>query len=223
MSTRYQITATLAAAATALTLSACSSSGTTHSTTSHSSMIGGAMSSMTANGTASQTPTVQAAGPASGPHNAADVAFATDMIPHHAQALEMAKTALSKASNPQVKQLAQMIENEQTPEIASMTGWLKGWNKPVPDTSTAGMRMGSMSMPGMMSDADMTKLNSVTGTAFDRLFLTQMVAHHTGALTMANTELTTGQNNDAKTLAKSIITGQSKEIAQMKALLPTLK
>ena len=228
MSKRTLIAGTIVATAAALTLSACSSSGSSpsHSTMSGgaTSMSGGAMSSgMSMSGAASATATVQAGAPATGPHNAADVAFATDMIPHHAQALAMARTALSRATNPTVKQLAQMIENEQTPEISAMSGWLKGWNEPVPSTSTGSMNMGGMSMPGMMSDADMTKLDSATGATFDKLFLTQMITHHTGALTMANTELSSGQNTDAKTLARSIIAGQSKEITEMKALLPTIK
>ncbi len=212
MSKRYLITGTIAAAAAAVTLAACSSSG---SPAAHSSTSGGTSTSGSAN--------VQAGAPATGPHNAADVSFATDMIPHHAQALEMAKMAPTQATSPQVKQLAQMIENEQTPEISAMSGWLKGWNKPVPDTSTGGMHMGGTGMPGMMSDADMAKLGSATGATFDKLFLTQMITHHTGALTMANTELSAGQNSDAKTLAKSIIAGQSKEITQMKTLLPTIR
>jgi uncharacterized protein (DUF305 family) len=216
MSKRYLITAAIAAAAVAVTLSACSSSG---SLPSHSSMS----RSTSMSGMASGSAAVQAGAPASGPHNAADVAFATDMIPHHAQALEMAKMALTKARSPKVKQLAQMIESEQTPEISTMSGWLKGWNKPVPDTSAGGMHMGGMSMPGMMSDADMAKLDSATGPAFDELFLTEMITHHTGALSMANTELSDGQNGDAKTLAKSIIAGQSKEITQMKVFQPTVK
>lgn len=216
MSKRHQITGTIAAAAAAITLSACSNSG---SPDAHSPMSG----QMSMSGMAGGSATVPAGAPATGPHNAADVSFATDMIPHHAQALEMAKMALTKASSPQVKQLAQMIENEQTPEISAMSGWLKGWNKPVPDTSMSGMHMGSMDMPGMMTDADMAKLDSSTGAVFDKLFLTRMITHHTGALTMANTELSAGQNSDAKTLAKSIIAGQSKEITQMKTLLPAIK
>ncbi len=216
MNARYLLTSTMAAVAAAITLAACSSSG---SSPAHSSMSSG----MSMSGMASGSNTVQAGAPASGPHNAADVAFATDMISHHAQALEMARMALSKAVSLKVKQLAQMIENEQTPEITTMSGWLKAWNEPVPSTSTGGMNMGGTTMPGMMSNADMSKLGSATGAAFDKLFLTQMITHHTGALSMANTELSAGQNSDAKTLARSIIAGQSKEIATMQSLLPTIK
>lgn len=222
MSKRSPITSTLAAAAAAITLSACSSS----SSPAHSSMSGGtsmraAMTSATS--TVSASSTAQAGAAAAGPHNSVDVTFATDMILHHAQALEMAKMALTKAKSPQVMQLAKTIESEQTPEITTMTGWLKGWNKPVPDTSMGGMHMGGASMPGMMSDADMAKLGKASGAAFDKLFLTQMIAHHTGAVSMANTELGAGQNSAATTLAKAIIAGQGKEITQMKSLLPTIK
>lgn len=215
------ITRTLVVAATAvpaILLTACSFGDS--NTGSSPSMSGG----MSMSGMSSGSTTAQAGVPATGPHNTADVSFATDMIPHHAQALEMAKMALTKAINPQVKQLAQAIQGEQTPEISKMTGWLKGWNKPVPDTSMGGMHMGhGKNMPGMMSSADMAKLAAATGSAFDKLFLTQMITHHDGAVTMANTELGDGQNGDAKTLARSIIAGQSKEITQMKQLLPTIK
>lgn len=220
MNKRFLITSTLAATAAAVTLSACSSS----SSPAHSSMSGGTSTSggMTS-ATSTVTVTSTAGSAATGPHNSADVAFASGMISHHAQALEMAKMALTKADSPKVKQLAKTIEGEQTPEITTMSGWLPGWNRPVPDTSMGGMHMGGASMPGMMSTADMARLDKATGTAFDKLFLTQMIAHHTGAVSMATTELGAGQNSDARTLAKSIIAGQGKEISQMKSLLPTIK
>lgn len=219
---RRAAVAVVTSAAT-ITLAACSSSGNTHSSSpgGGSSMPGDMSSGMSMGATPSGS--APAGTPAAGPHNTADVTFATDMIPHHAQALEMAKLALAKAANPQVKQLAQAIEGAQTPEISTMAGWLKGWKQPVPDTSMGGMDMGGMSMPGMMSSADMAKLKAATGARFDRLWLTQMIAHHRGAVTMARTELNAGQNSDAKALARSIITGQTSEIATMTKLLPTIK
>ena len=211
----------------AVTLAACSSSGNALSSSSGvgsstpGGMTGGMSSGMSMGGD-SGSRSAKAGAPAPGPHNAADVTFATDMIPHHGQALEMAKLALAKATNPEVKQLAKAIEGAQTPEITTMTGWLKGWNQPVPDASMGGMDMGGMSMPGMMSSADTAKLKAATGAAFDRLWLTQMIAHHRGAVTMARTELSAGQNGDAKALAQSIIAGQSSEIDKMTKLLPTI-
>lgn len=212
----------------AVTLAACSSSGNAHSSSSGAGSstpggMSGGMSSGMSMGGDSGSGSAKAGAPAAGPHNAADVRFATDMIPHHGQALEMAKLALTKATNPQVTQLARAIEGAQTPEITTMTGWLKGWNQAVPDTSMGGMDMGGMSVPGMMSSADMAKLKTASGAAFDRLWLTQMIAHHRGAVTMARTEVSAGQNTDAKALAQSIITGQSSEIETMTKLLPTIK
>lgn len=213
MSKRYLIVSTLAAAAAAVTLSACSSSGTSPA---HSSTSG----NMSMSGMTSGSTTVQAGAPATGPHNSADVSFATDMIPHHRQAVQMADMALSTATNAQVKSLAATIKGDQDPEIAKMSGWLTGWGMPLPSASMGSM--GRMSMPGMMSDADMTRLGKASGAAFDRLWVQMMITHHQGALSMAKTELTSGQNAAAKALARSIMTSQSAQITQLTKLLTQL-
>lgn len=149
-------------------------------------------------------------------HNAGDVTFADAMIPHHQQAVQMAKLAATRASDSRVKYLAARIEAAQGPEITMMTGWLTSWGLAMPSDMT-----GMDGMPGMMSTADMSALTAASGTAFDKAFLTMMIAHHTGALTMAKTELASGSDADAKALAQSIIDGQSKEITEMKAILGT--
>lgn len=101
-----------------------------------------------------------------------------------------------------------------------MSGWLTGWGQPVPDTTSS---MGGMDMgDGMMTDADMKKLDAATGAAFDRIWLQMMIKHHQGAVTMATTELKSGSNAEAKTLAQSIISSQTAEIAQMQKLEPTV-
>ncbi|GAA0371319.1 DUF305 domain-containing protein [Actinoallomurus spadix] len=146
-------------------------------------------------------------------HNAQDVMFAQMMIPHHQQAITMAKQAATKASSPEVKRLAARIQNAQQPEIDKMTGWLKTWGASMP--SPGGMHMGE----GMMSDQDMKKLDSLSGKAFDKAFLQMMIQHHQGAITMAKTEQAQGSNADAKALAGSIITSQSAEITTMRNLL----
>ena len=148
-------------------------------------------------------------------HNAGDVTFAQAMIPHHQQAVQMAKLAATRASDSRVKDLAARIEAAQDPEIMKMTGWMSSWGASMPSD------MAGMDMPGMMSTADMTALTSASGTAFDKAFLTMMIAHHTGALAMAQAELATGSDADAKALAQSIIDGQTKEITEMKAILGT--
>lgn len=155
---------------------------------------------------------------AAAPHNQADVAFATDMIPHHAQAVEMANSAPSRAASPVVKSLAAQIKKAQDPEILTMSGWLRSWGKPVPSTSMGRTQMGT----GMMSTADMGALAKASGADYDRMWVTLMIRHHQGAITMATTERTTGSNPAAKELAAKIITAQNGEITRMRTLLKQL-
>ena len=149
-------------------------------------------------------------------HNAADTMFAQMMIPHHAQAVEMADVILKKQNIPaKVSALATKIKAEQAPEIEKMTGWLKGWKESA--TPSAGH-----SMDGMMGADEMKKLGAAQGPDAAKLFLTQMIAHHQGAVMMAKTQEADGQNSEAVALAKTIITSQQKEIQEMKDLLATL-
>ncbi|WP_232533868.1 DUF305 domain-containing protein [Plantactinospora sp. KBS50] len=176
-------------------------------------------------------------------HNAADVMFAQMMIPHHQQAVAMADLAATRAADSQVKQLATQIKDAQAPEIATMSGWLTTWGTPSgAPTTMPGMDHGSTAMPGMnhggsaaptssampgmdhgmpgmMSEADMTRLAATSGRDFDRQFLTMMIAHHESAITMARTEAAQGANSDAKALAGRIATTQQAEIDTMKTLL----
>jgi uncharacterized protein (DUF305 family) len=126
--------------------------------------------------------------PAIAGHNAQDVMFAQMMIPHHQQAIIMARQAATRASSPQVKKLAAQIQNAQQPEIDKMTGWLRNWGAAM--LSPGGMHMGQ----GMMSAQDMKKLSTLSGKAFDTMFLQMMIKHHQGAITMAKAELAQGTN-----------------------------
>jgi uncharacterized protein (DUF305 family) len=161
-------------------------------------------------------------------HNNADITFAQRMITHHQQAVEMARLAPLRAGSQSVKQCASAIEAAQQPEIDQMTAMLKSWNAPVPlaggDMShMPGMSdmlgMGSGGMPGMMPGQDMAQLGQISGAAFDRRFLTMMISHHQGALTMAATELRDGLNPDAKALAQRITDSQSTQIGQLRGML----
>lgn len=155
-----------------------------------------------------------------GAHNAQDVTFAQGMIPHHQQALEMARLAAGRASSAQVKDLAARIEKAQDPEIRTMTGWLGSWGEQVP---MAGMdhsgHSGMPGMSGMMSDAGMTELKKAEGKDFDTKFLSMMVEHHQGAVEMAGTERNKGAYGPARTMAGAIVTAQNAEIKEMKKLL----
>jgi uncharacterized protein (DUF305 family) len=187
---------------------------------------------LTVAGCSSDTPTSSAASSSSAPSaqagvvfNDADVTFLTDMYPHHAQALEMATMVDGRSTNQAVIDLATQIKGAQQPEMDTMTGLLTSFGKPTPstDSSMGGMDMsGTSGMSGMMSSDDMTRLGTLSGAAFDKTWLTMMTEHHSGAVDMANVELSDGSNTDAKTLATAIITAQNAEIATMKGLLAQL-
>ncbi|GAB3867906.1 DUF305 domain-containing protein [Dactylosporangium cerinum] len=163
-----------------------------------------------------------ASGPIStGPFNATDVQFATDMIPHHQQAVDMTTLAATHASSAEVKALAAKIRKEQEPEITTMSGWLMAWGEPVPSPGAMHHDSGDMGgMPGMLTDTELRQLGAATGPAFDKLFLTLMIKHHEGAVETATTAQS--QGSAVKQLAGSIVTSQTAEIAEMKALLDKL-
>ncbi|MEU7832952.1 DUF305 domain-containing protein [Nonomuraea sp. NPDC049129] len=187
--------------------------------TDSASMDGKDMSTMSS-APAATSASAQATSQAAATFNDADVMFAQMMIPHHQQAVEMAELAETRASDKEVKELAAKIKAAQDPEIQTMKGWLTGWGKPLP---SGGMDQGmGHDMPGMMSAADMKKLEDAKGTAFDKGFAELMIAHHNGAIDMARTEQSQGSNPEAKELAKAIENAQQTEVEQMKKILDRL-
>jgi uncharacterized protein (DUF305 family) len=153
-----------------------------------------------------------------GAHNDADVTFAQQMIPHHTQAIEMSDTLLAKQGiDPRVTDLANQIKAAQGPEIQQMQGWLTEWGTvPMPPMS------GHADVSGMMSEQDMTALKDARGVDAGKLFLTQMISHHKGAITMSQTEIKDGQYPPAVQMAHGIVTGQQREIDTMNAILASL-
>jgi uncharacterized protein (DUF305 family) len=150
--------------------------------------------------------------------NSADVMFAQMMIPHHEQAVEMSDVLLAKDGvDQQVIDLAQQIKDAQQPEIDQLREWLTAWGE-----DESGMSGMDHSMDGMMSEDDMAVLEQASGADAARLFLQQMVVHHEGAITMAQTEVDEGENPDAKAMAEEIVATQSDEIATMQDLLANL-
>lgn len=152
-------------------------------------------------------------------HNQADVGFAKDMMAHHQQAIEMSDAILAKQGvDARVTDLAQKIKAAQQPEIDTMKRWLSAWGQ---KSDIDGMDMGGMDMGGdvMMSQQDMDALQKASGADASKLFLTQMVQHHHGAITMATTETEKGKATDAVALAKKISSAQTAEIATMRQLL----
>jgi uncharacterized protein (DUF305 family) len=159
----------------------------------------------------------------------ADVTFTTAMVPHHAQAILMAKMAPAHQASAHVKELAQQILAEQGPEIVQMQELLSQWGRPAAPTAsmspTGGMAgmggtdVGQALAQGMMTDEQMRDLTAATGPAFDQLFLQMMIDHHEGAVAMAKTELSDGENTDAQVLAENISDGQLAQITLMRQLL----
>lgn len=153
-------------------------------------------------------------------HNDADVSFAAGMVPHHQQAIVMSDIILAKQGiDARVVELANQIKAAQGPEIATMQQWLTAWGAPA--TNHEGHGMSDMGM-GMMSDQQLEQLRQAQGVDAARQFLTGMIAHHEGAVRMAQTELDTGKAEDAKKLARDIIDAQQREIATMKQILGSL-
>ncbi|NUR71049.1 MAG: DUF305 domain-containing protein [Hamadaea sp.] len=162
--------------------------------------------------------TSSASAPATGSANAADVEFAQMMIVHHQQAVEMATLAETRASDAEVKSLAAQIKGAQQPEIDKMTGWLTAWGK----STAAPMGHDMMSMPGLMSEDDMKLLAAAQGTAFDKKFAQLMIAHHNGAIEMANSVLANGADQQVKALAQAIVSAQTAEVAQLQKIVARL-
>ena len=166
-------------------------------------------------------------------HNEADVAFATDMIQHHAQALSMVDLTLDRPLDPEVQALAEDVRAAQAPEIETMADWLTKWGEEVPETmrdhANSGDDTGDMSdtmdnmdhgdMPGTMTAEDMDALENASDAEFQDMWLEMMVEHHEGAVEMAETEQADGQFKDAVDLAGQIVDAQKQEIDAMKDLL----
>jgi uncharacterized protein (DUF305 family) len=154
-------------------------------------------------------------------HNDADVMFVQHMIPHHTQAIEMSDTLLAKQGvDPKVTELANQIKAAQGPEIQQMQGWLTQWGTPSMPPMSGHGDMPAMS--GMMSEQDVTALKDAQGVDATKLFLTQMIAHHEGAITMAQSEIKDGQYPPAVEMAHAIVTSQQQEIDTMRGMLASL-
>lgn len=154
--------------------------------------------------------------------NADDHAFATNMIPHHEQAIELAAMVPDRSTNADVIALAAKISAEQEPEIKALRVFLVQWDENPDDDVSQGQHGGHGghgAMAGMVDEATMTKLQSLRGTEFDTLWLQSMISHHQGAIEMAEAEVANGQNEDVKRMAQTMIDTQQAEIAQMNQML----
>jgi uncharacterized protein (DUF305 family) len=177
------------------------------------------------------------------PYTQADIDFMSGMIHHHAQAIQISRWVPTHEASPAVQRLAARIINAQTDEINLMRTWLIDRNQVPPTVDSlgtvtmpplAGMSHdahaahgghaghGGMEMPGMLSEVQLAELNAARGSEFDRLFLTYMMAHHRGAVTMVTTLFASpgaGQDETVFKFAADVEVDQSTEIKRMLTML----
>ena len=162
------------------------------------------------------------------PYTAADVHFMQGMIGHHSQAIVMAGWAPAHGANASVRTLSERIINAQQDEIATMQTWLSDRHQMVPEARASPMKMmvggkeQEMLMPGMLTAEQMHQLDLAKGADFDRLFLTDMIQHHRGAVSMVKDLFGTygaGQDEVIFKFASDVNVDQTTEIARMERML----
>lgn len=158
------------------------------------------------------------------PYTDADVAFMTGMIHHHAQAVLMASWAPSHGASPTLQTLAERIDVSQKDEIALMSRWLRERGLPVPSADPAHSMHGPL-MPGMLTPDQLAELDRARGAEFERLFLTFMIRHHQGAITMAEDLFAapgSAQEDVIFRFASDVYADQMAEIDRMTQMLDNL-
>jgi uncharacterized protein (DUF305 family) len=162
-------------------------------------------------------------------YTVADVEFLNGMIGHHAQAVLIAGWVPTHGGGLPVQRMAERIVVGQQDEIHLMQQWLKDQGLTPADPSAHQHAMPEMDhaamMPGMLSPAQLAQLDSARGPAFDRLFLTFMIMHHQGAVTMVDKLFATPGAAQVETvfrLASDVYADQTTEIDRMQKMLAAL-
>ena len=176
------------------------------------------------------SPAQQAAADSGRPaYTAADLRFMTGMIGHHAQAVLMAGWAPTHGAGPAVRALCERIVVGQRDEIAFMQRWLRDRREAVPDADPSRYTMPGMEhpmlMPGMLTAEQLAQLDGAHGGEFDRLFLTFMIQHHQGAITMVEQLFGArgaAQDDYVFKFASDVNADQTTEIDRMGAMLAAL-
>ena len=181
-----------------------------------------------ATGTCATAGVTQADGGRAG-YTAADVHFMNGMIAHHAQAVLIAGWAPTHDASPELRALCERIVVGQRDEVAAMQRWLRDRHQPAPDPDPHGQTMPGMDhpmlMPGMLTDEQLAQLDSARAADFDRLFLTDMIQHHRGALTMVRALIDTpraARDGQLFQVASDISADQTVEIDRMTRMLDAL-
>ena len=166
------------------------------------------------------------------PITQADVHFMTGMIGHHSQAIKIAGWAKSHGASPSIQTLAARIIVSQNDEIHFMQNWLRDRGQPVPDADPDHMQMSMpgmdhpMLMPGMLTAEQLAELDRARGPDFDRLFLTDMMQHHRGAITRVEQLINSpgaAQDDVVFKFISDVNADQTTEIDRMSTMLAALK
>lgn len=145
-----------------------------------------------------------------------DLAFYQGMIPHHEQAVAMARLVEARTDRPELLELASAIIETQDAEIAEMRAYAQDFYGV---DLTAGEADGMEGMEGMEPSAQMAELEALSGEEFDIRFTEMMIEHHRSAVAMAEEVVGTAENPETIDLAQRIITAQEAEIAEMQQWL----
>jgi uncharacterized protein (DUF305 family) len=144
--------------------------------------------------------------------NDADIAFLQVMIPHHQQAIDMAKLVTGRTRRPELVKLAATITASRVAEIRRMQAWLTRWRPAAADASS---QHDQTALPGMLAEGQLDWLQTLTGAQFDLGFVTMLHTHHSRAVELADTELRSGASAEVKAFARKIIAAQQREIRQL--------
>ena len=158
-------------------------------------------------------------------HSPDDVLFMQDMIPHHNQAVQMSELVADRTNLPELVDVSGRIDASQLDEIEFMQQWLRERGERIPDPTAHEAMHTTHKMAGMASPEQMAELAELNGTAFDRLFLTLMITHHEGAVTMVKELLEQPGSAYDPVLFEfttDITNDQATEIERMNALLVSL-
>lgn len=161
--------------------------------------------------------------------NDADAEFAAALLQHHAVALHLVDLSRGRGVSDELPAIADQILTTETVEIETVTDWLTAWDQTVPGTirdhanahaAERGEEIGvpGGDLPGMPSHDDLEELDGLDGPEFDRAWLELMIAHHEGAIELAEAEIDEGRFEPAIELARSVAEAQQDQVEQMETL-----
>ena len=172
---------------------------------------GGERQNTAATTTSSAPPATQTAASPTPAPSVVDLAFIDAMRKHHEAAVQMARLAAERATDPKIRSMAAKMAEDQQNEIAQLTAWREQWFAGAPPTDTS-------KLPGASSmNMDMSHMQSLTGHQFDMMFVDMMVPHHEGAITMSCDAHTRSTRDEIKKFARGVVRAQEKEISDLAA------